>query len=1015
MADYQKPQVRFVNHGMNWSRAVDTIQEDKWVYLKNIRSYQEGTMTSRPGLTPFVTLGLSPSSIYTLISRLNNNNPLAFANNFIFVYVIGNSQQVYVGQTAAVLTNASINPVFTPINPTPGTGQTPFSGHPLSVVDMAPFGADLPFKYIGDSFQNCSVGYYPSDNPSTQMARCISMGILPPVNQTVPTAGGAGNLNGQYQWRFVYRRVPTGAQSNPSAATRVTVASPPLTLTNQSATFTVPTTPVDPQTNAPDTHVVVDIYRFGGAVFRWKLVGSTTSGAAFTDNTADSAILSATEPSQAVNPISGISHFNLFVPFVVPDNAHTGTGNLSQNASGKWIFTNTGITNFNTGWLPGSPITINNASPPFTIFQVISPSLLELTEDASRVGAGTGFPWSTPAGNLIQGTPFGVLGGGLAMRHLWGPWGTGQTGSYIFGCGNPFSPGALFWTNGNDPDSTDTYNSLQVTDPSEPLQNGCVYAGNSYVWSTERMFQIFPSLTVAGQFTVQEIPGGRGIWMEWALTVQTSGFADISVTWRGKDGIYDFSTTGGFRSLTSDDLYPLFPHDNQPGVQLATLFPFLPFNVEPVEAPDDSPNGVSSQKLTWFDGYLFYDYITPANPNFIITTLVYDSRVNGWVSVDFYPFNQAAGFIGSAICRGPEIAFNTLQFSGVTLGNNLKIGIANVLYDYTGSSDNGTAIPSRVVSRADDYGDGRTQKQLGDLMLDVNPSNVTVSPVLRTNYHNTVTALATSNAAVRTQLIESIGTGGGLYSITAGLDITWSASATGNPTLYQYELAYLVKPELSAARATDWDDDGYEGAKFVQGMVIQANTFGSTANLTVQGDCGTISPTFPINTGACEQEIAISFPTPFIAHQMRVFSDIPISMMSPFKIRWIWEPAPELANYWITQGTSFGVRGYFHHRDVLMAIQSTDVVTLTITPDNRPAVTFTFASTGGVLLKPYLSLPPTKARIGQYSATSPTGFRLYVKDVELRIKEWGSTGPWQIVRPFGDQSFQNGAPGGARI
>lgn len=1004
MADYQKPQVHFTNTGQNWHRAVDTIEEDKWCYLKNIRSYEDGTMTSRPGLTQFAALGLGPGQSYTVIARLNNNYPAVYTN-FQFVYVLGmTGGQLFVGQTAAVLTNATLNPpntgIFTPRNPTPGTGQLAFSGNPMNAVDASPVGTDLAFKYIGDLFQNCSVGYYPTDDAFNQMARCITMGMLPPVNQTVPLVAGAGNLNGAYQWRFVFRRTVTGAQSNPSAATRVSTATPTLTLTNQSAEFTTPTTPIDPQTNAPDTHVVVDIYRFGGTVFRWKLVGTAPSATLFTDNLADSAILSAQEPSQTVNPISGISHFNLFQPFVVQDIQHTGTGTLAFTA-GKWIFTATGLSTFNLGWLPGSSITIGGQT--FSIYQVISPTVIELTEDASRIGAGS-FSWSVPAGTLFMGTP---------LVHLWGPWGTGQTGSYIFGCGTKFAPGALFWTNGNDPDSTDTYNSLQVTDPSEPLMNGCVYGGNAYCWSTERMFQIFPSLTVAGQFTVQEVPGGRGIFAEFSLGVQSSAFsADISVAWRGKDGIYEFSTSGGIRSLTDEDMYPFFVHDNQKGVPLATLFPFLPNNVEPVPAPDDTKT--LSQKLTWFDGYLFYDFVGTVPGGSQFATLVWSNRVQGWVSTDLYPFN--GGFVGQSglpICRGPEISQSPSYFNNP--GNNLKIGIGNVIYDYTGPDDAGTAIPCRVVERANDYGDARTQKQLGDLMLDVNPGSVTVSPVLRTNYHNTTTALATSNAAARTQLIESIGTGSGLYSITAGLDITWSASTAGTAILYQYELAYLVKPELSAARATDWDDDGYEGAKFVQGMVIQANTFGSTANLTVQGDCGTISPTFPINTGACEQEIAISFPTPFIAHQMRVFSDIPISMMSPFKIRWIWEPAPELANYWITQGTSFGVRGYFHHRDVLMAIQSTDVVTLTITPDNRPAVTFTFASTGGVLLKPYLSLPPLKARIGQYSATSPTGFRLYVKDVELRIKEWGSTGPWQIVRPFGDQSFQNGAPGGARI
>lgn len=983
MANYQPSQVRFLNHGQNWNRAVDTIAADQWCYLRNVRSYVDGTMNPRPGLTTFVTLG-GPGDYYTVISRLNNDNLPLFGNAWSFSYILGLTRNLYVGTDAAHLTNATVNPVATPLTPT-GSGQlNPFSGNPLSVVDMSPVGTDLSFKYIGDSQQNCSVGYYPGDTPNgatPTMARCISMGMLPPPNFTVPTAAGAGLLNGAYQWRFVYRRPATGTQSNPSAATRVTVATPALTLTNQQAFFTVPTTPIDPQTNAADTHVVVDVYRFGGTVFRWKLIAAgLASGVGFTDNVPDSAILNALEPSQATNPISGISHFNLFQPFVIADVGHFGTATLSQNSAGKWVLVWVSGDLFQPGWLPGSTIALGNKL--FTIFQITDDLHLELTEDATVPGAGT-YAFAVPTGTLRAGNP---------LKHLWGPWGLGQTGgSYIFGCGNPLAPGVLFWTNGNDPDSTDTYNSLNVTEPSEPLQNGCVYAGNTYVWSTERMFQITASLTVPGQFVVQELPGGRGIWMEYSLEVQTTSFADISVTWRGKDGIYDFSAGGGLRSISNDQMYPLYPHDNQPGIPLAKLFPFLPNNIEPVPVPDDVTN-IKFQKLTWFDGYLFYDYLGLIGTSTDACTQVWDSRVNAWISTDIYNFNLP-------ICRGTEIA-----------ANNLKIGIGNVLYDYVGVDDVGNAIVCRIISRADDFGDGRQQKQLGDLMLDVNPASSTVSPRLLTNYHNTSTPLTTSSAAVRTQIIEDFASGGGILSITAGLDLSFNSSPSGLVTFYQYQLSYLVKPDTSVGRATDWTDDGYVGAKFLQGFVIQANTFGATVNLTLQTDCSTNAQTFPINTGNCEQEVPFSLQTPVIAHMMRLTSSAPISMGPPFNIKWVWEPAPELTQYWITQGTSFGIEDYFHHRDALVAIQSAVAVTLTIIPDSSAGISYTLPSTGSILLKPWTSLAPMKCRIAQYSVTSAApGFRLYQKDTVIRIKGWRDQGPWQVVRPFGDLSFQNGA------
>lgn len=977
MADYQKPQKRFVLNGMAWSRSVDTIPADKYCFAKNLRSYQQGVATSRPGLTIFTTLGTG-TDYYTAIARLNNY----IGNLWDFTYVLGLTRKLYVAKDNAHLTNAALNPVFTPQTPS-GSGLTnAFSGNPLSVADSQPVGSPVAWKYIGDSQQMVKVGYYPGDTPNggtPTMARCVTIGMLPPITQTVPAAAGAGLLNGAYQWRFVFRRPNTGEQSNPSAATRVTVASPALTLTNQQASMTLPVTPIDPQTGAADANVAVDVYRFGGTVFSWSLVGTGASGASFTDNLADSVLNTAQQPSQAVNPNTGLTHFNLFQPFPIQDVGHFGTGNLAQNGAGKWIFSWATGDKFNIGWIPGSTIGINNA-PVFTIYQVIDTQTIELTEDATRVGAGTGYGYGVPAGTIAAGTP---------VKHIWGPWGTGQTGAYNFGCGSPHAPGTLFWCNGNDPDSSDTYNSLQVTDPSEPLMNGCIYQGNSYVWSTERMFAIVPSLTVAGQFVCNELPGGKGIWLEYSLTVQSNGIADISITWRGKDGVYDFSAGAGLRSLTADDMYPFFPHDNQSGSPPSVLYPFLPVSSEPVPAPDDLQS--SFQRLTWFDGYLFYDFLGNSNGSNQSWTLVYDSRVNGWISLDRYAANLE-------ICRGIEIA-----------ANNLKIGIGNVLYDYTGTSDAGTAIACRLVTGADDFGDGRNQKQLGDVMIDANPGGATVAVNLLTAYNNTSTALANITGSARTQAIEDFASGGGLYSLTAGLDITWSASAGGTATLYQWELAYLVKPELTIARTTDWDDDGYEGAKFFQGFILQLNTQGATVQLSVQSDGGTVQQPFPGITSSGEIEYPFTFKTPFIAHQVRINSDIALAMMGPFRIRWIWEPAPELAKNWITQATSFGLRGYFHHRDSYLAIQSTDVVVLSITPDQKPPLTLSFASTGGLVTKVYSALPPAKAKLGAYAVTSCTPFRLFVKDSELRIKEWGNPGAYQVVRPFGDLSMEKGA------
>ncbi len=104
-------------------------------------------------------------------------------------------------------------------------------------------------------------------------------GITPPTTAPSAAAGTAGNLSGTYMWKVTFARQEGTylIESNSSPA------SSPLTLSNQRAVLTIPTSP-DPQVNRRR------IYRTGGTRSDWKLVGelldnTTTS---FTDNVPDS-------------------------------------------------------------------------------------------------------------------------------------------------------------------------------------------------------------------------------------------------------------------------------------------------------------------------------------------------------------------------------------------------------------------------------------------------------------------------------------------------------------------------------------------------------------------------------------------------------------------------------------------------------------------------------------------------------------------------------------------------------
>jgi hypothetical protein len=158
-----------------------------------------------------------------------------------------------------------------------------------------------------------------------------------------------------------------------------------------------------------------------------------------------------------------------------------------------------------------------------------------------------------------------------------------------------------------------------------------------------------------------------------------------------------------------------------------------------------------------------------------------------------------------------------------------------------------------------------------------------------------------------------------------------------------------------------------------------------------------------------EQEIAYWFTTPFITHLLR-FLPKDALFWRYFKPRWIWNPAPELAGVWTTQETTHDLEGYFFHRDFLPALMSTGPVNMRVTVNGNPQSPFdyTIPSTGGLFLKPYLPLQAMKAREVQYSLTGDP-FRLFVKDSEVRVKQWGSTGPFLSAKPWGDLSRESGA------
>lgn len=603
----------------------------------------------------------------------------------------------------------------------------------------------------------------------------------------------AGETGTPYVYRFRGRDRTTGARSNPGPPMRLGGGISPR---RQSVVVSLPsmTTAADASWRQVNT---VDIYRYGGTLPDWHYIGSVANNPAaattltFTDNLPD--IYVATQP---------LIETDQDQPFPVIDKPRTGTCNVSGTT-----VTRTAGDNFSTAWAAGNKIEI--AGIVYTLHnRPSSTTQLEIEESAAAQSAVT---WTVYAPVLI----------GQPLPAIWG-----DLDGFIFACGDALNPGRLYWTNGNNPDASAQGNYLDVTSPSEPLVHGCIYDGRAFLWSTDRMFVIYPTflgtIIVGGQtigtgqsaptpFRVLPIPNSTGLYARWCFCVGPK------IWFLGKDGIYE--TAGGEpQSITDAALYPWFPNEGNPGQA-----------VNGYAAPDLGYTNASTTaadfRLSWYDDQVRFLYRDTAGA---LGRLVYDTVIQAWwadtterrITVEYGE-------------EGTKDAYST--FKGASVHSLLAGGIDSLsngtVYQITGTDDDGVAIACHIRFPSWDAGDGWADKQWGDAMLDVNPAGVAVTATPGFNNYVTLGAAATTAAATRTQLVVPCASSLGR---NLALDVSWSGSG---PLVYQWEASFLAHSFLQ----TNWQtveqtNAGLHGWQHVRdGYIAHTSSADLTLTMNVDG------------------------------------------------------------------------------------------------------------------------------------------------------------------------------------
>lgn len=703
---------------------------------------------------------------------------------------------------------------------------------------------------------------------------------------------------------------------------------------------------------------MMDWFRLGGGLARWSYVGSESNGSSFNDDYSDIQI----ESGETLS-------FNFYQPWPVQDLPRSGTCNVAGTAIQR-----VGGDSFDTRWAEGSAIIIDGRATAL-YRQPDSSSLLHVKDNC---GSGSAVTFSLPSPTILS----------QPLPYIWGGALDGVV--FIFACGDPSDPGVLHWTQGNDPDSTSDINTLYITTASDPLINGCFYDGVPYVFSSTKLYRIVPTFGGLSTFRAEETSCTKGLWSPWAFCSTPFGIAFLS-----SDGVY--VTAGGAepKPLTDPDLRPLFPQDGSTPQTIRNLVP-VDFTA------------TANLKLTYIDDYLYFDY---ADTDGNLRTLVFDPRVQGWTP-DLYA-------LSGVTARLLEDGENT--HTAIVGANDGNI----YLMDATKTTDILTDIDWAVWTMWQHGGDPRAWKQWGDAILDMNPggsvNGIQVTPVITNGNTALDPQLIGAGANVRDTFLVEVGAtsgelGDGPWSRNFGLWIEGAVQACDvqRPLLYLWEPSFAAKQVSAARRATDWQDLGYNGAKFIQGVVLRCNTFDQGKIISVQYDGPNDAPQTALTfTATHNGEQTIAYPrssagwTPFVAELVRLQGgdDVEWALLD---WRFVWEPAPELATQWETQFTTHDFPGFLAVYDGVIAYEAPSTVTWTVEYVDGMSGSYILPATSGYLRTRVIT-QAQKGKAVRYRWTSDEPFRLYKNDCSVRVQPWGAPVAHQIMSPFGGPSRVDGA------
>lgn len=254
----------------------------------------------------------------------------------------------------------------------------------------------------------------------------------------------------------------------------------------------------------------------------------------------------------------------------------------------------------------------------------------------------------------------------------------------------------------------------------------------------------------------------------------------------------------------------------------------------------------------------------------------------------------------------------------------------------------------------------------------------------------------------RVAIVLDFNQGGGLYARDLGTVFSWPLPS--GTVLDVWQPSIIPMPEGVYGRASDWIDGGLAGDKFVQGITIEADSFGNTKTFQLQSsDDMSMHPLNEMPANFNGQSVKSFSCTPFISHSVRVVNTDGVEWRV-WSEKLVFEPYPSSCLLWSNELMNYG-NGWQHVRMLNVPYIASAPVTIALFFDQWPMITITdqLPATSSQLYptKTKVQVPPNKSKLMGFTLSSTAPFRVFKTQLEVWVGPWGRVGAYETVMPFG--------------